>query len=69
MPTCLPACRYLTPASAVYRLLTAPARIGRFFDASGNAVSCSTPWHHHTHRINQHQKAKNHTAPTSRARQ
>lgn len=39
----LPACRYLTPASAVYRLLTAPARIGRFFDASGNAVSCSTP--------------------------
>lgn len=30
--------KYLTPASAVYRLLTAPARIGRFFDASGNAV-------------------------------
>lgn len=30
--------RYLTPAGAVYRLLTAPARIGRFFDASGSPV-------------------------------
>lgn len=30
--------RYLTPASAIYRLLTSPARIGRFFDAAGNPV-------------------------------
>jgi len=34
----LPTCRYLTPASAIYRLLTSPARIGRFFDAAGNPV-------------------------------
>ncbi|KAF8066402.1 NYC1 [Scenedesmus sp. PABB004] len=27
--------RYLTPASALLRLLTAPARLGRFFDAAG----------------------------------
>jgi hypothetical protein len=30
--------RYLTPAGAVFRLLTAPARLGRFFDSSGNPV-------------------------------
>lgn len=30
--------RYLTPASAVYRLLTAPARINRFFDSAGTPV-------------------------------
>uniref|UniRef100_A0A383VKF8 Chlorophyll b reductase n=1 Tax=Tetradesmus obliquus TaxID=3088 RepID=A0A383VKF8_TETOB len=30
--------RYLTPASAIYRLLTSPGRIGRFFDASGAPV-------------------------------
>jgi hypothetical protein len=31
-------CRYLTPASAIYRLLTSPGRIGRFFDATGAPV-------------------------------
>jgi hypothetical protein len=30
--------RYLTPASAAWRFLTAPARVGRFFDASGAPV-------------------------------
>lgn len=35
---CLPCSRYLTPAGAVFRLLTAPARLGRFFDSSGNPV-------------------------------
>eukprot|EP00879_Flechtneria_rotunda_P023741 GHRR01025133.1.p1 GENE.GHRR01025133.1~~GHRR01025133.1.p1 ORF type:complete len:379 (+),score=121.97 GHRR01025133.1:907-2043(+) len=30
--------RYLTPASAIYRLLTAPWRIGRFFNSQGNPV-------------------------------
>jgi len=30
--------KYLTPASAMWRLLTAPARIGRFFDSAGNRV-------------------------------
>jgi hypothetical protein len=35
---CNGVCRYLTPASAIYRLLTSPGRIGRFFDASGAPV-------------------------------
>ncbi|KAL6758064.1 hypothetical protein V8C86DRAFT_2610769 [Haematococcus lacustris] len=30
--------KYLTPASALWRLLTAPARIGKYFDAAGNPV-------------------------------
>lgn len=30
--------RYLTPAKALGRFFTAPARVGRFFDADGNAV-------------------------------
>lgn len=30
--------RYLTPATAAWRFLTAPARIGRFFDSGGSPV-------------------------------
>ena len=30
--------RYLTPAKALGRFLTAPARVGRFFDADGNVA-------------------------------
>ncbi|GLC45113.1 hypothetical protein PLESTB_001469700 [Pleodorina starrii] len=30
--------RYLTPTSALLRLVTAPARLGRFFDGAGRAV-------------------------------
>ncbi len=30
--------RFLTPGSALYRLATAPARLGRFFDAEGRPV-------------------------------
>lgn len=30
--------RFLTPGSALYRLATAPARLGRFFDKEGRAV-------------------------------
>lgn len=32
-------CRYLTPATAIMRLLTAPMRIGRYFDAEVCAAS------------------------------
>lgn len=32
--------KYLTPASAIWRLITAPARLGRFFDKEGNPVRC-----------------------------
>jgi len=38
MPPCRHLIRYLTPASAIYRLLTAAWRINRFFDAAGNPV-------------------------------
>lgn len=30
--------RYLTPATALWRFLTAPARVGRFFDKEGGPV-------------------------------
>lgn len=33
-----PPCRYLTTASALWRFLTAPARMGKYFDAEGNPV-------------------------------
>jgi hypothetical protein len=51
----------------VYRLLTAPARIGRFFDASGNAVSRLHALSQGFSRHNQQQQ-RNEAAPNSMSR-
>ena len=33
--------RYLTPSAALWRFLTAPSRMGRFFDADGNPTGAA----------------------------